>query len=97
MVSPQLFALLVLASGANFVVQSLAILLRSFKSEPFLLQSLIVASLTLVLSSLTTARWGSTGAVFSYFAATAMIGLPYAWVTFVYARRGYLTRDAHPV
>lgn len=97
MVSPQLFAVLVLASGANFVVQSLAILLRSFKSEPFLLQSLIVASLTLVLSALTAARWGSTGAVFSYFVATAMIGLPYAWVTFVYARRGYLTMEARPV
>jgi hypothetical protein len=39
MVSPQLFAVLVLAAGANCVIQSLATLLRSFKSEPFLVQS----------------------------------------------------------
>jgi hypothetical protein len=93
-VSPQLFALLVLAAGANFVVQSLAILLRSFKSEPFLIQSLAVASLTLLLAALTAARWGVGGAAFSYFTATAVIGLPFAWAIFAHARRDYLTLDA---
>jgi hypothetical protein len=93
-VSPQLFVLLVLAAGANFVVQSLAILLRSFKSEPFLIQSLAVASLTLLLAAMTAARWGSGGAAFSYFAATTLIGLPLAWAIFAHARRGYLAVDA---
>jgi O-antigen/teichoic acid export membrane protein len=90
MVSPQLFAVLVVAAGANCIVQSLAMLLRSFKNEPFLAQSLVVALLTLLLAALTAPRWGNTGAAFSYLVATAIIGLPFAWGIFARARRGYL-------
>jgi O-antigen/teichoic acid export membrane protein len=89
MVSPRLFAALALAAGANCVVQSLATLLRSFKSEPFLLQSLTVAALTLLLAALTTPRWGNAGAVLSYFVATAGVGLPIAWAIYLRARCGY--------
>ncbi|MGA2348926.1 MAG: hypothetical protein ABSF70_00720 [Terracidiphilus sp.] len=94
MVSPQLFAVLVLAAGANCVVQSLAMLLRCFKSEPFLAQSLAVASLTLLLAVLTVTRWGNAAAAFSYFVATAVIGLPFAFAIFARARRGYLVPGA---
>ena len=89
-VPPQLFVVLVMAAGANCVVQSLATLLRSFKSEPFLVQSLVVASLTLLLATLTAARWGIAGVTLSYLGATALVGLPFAAVIFVRARRGYL-------
>jgi hypothetical protein len=97
MVSPQLFAVLVLAAGANCMVQSLAMLLRSFKSEPFLAQSLAVAFLTLLLAVLTAPRWGNAGAAFSYLVATAVIGLPFAWAIFARARSGYLSYSARPV
>jgi O-antigen/teichoic acid export membrane protein len=90
MISPQLFAVLVLAAGANCVVQSLATLLRSFKREPFLLQSLAVASLTLLLAVLTAPRWGNTGVTLSYLTATAGIALPSALTIFAHARRRYL-------
>ncbi len=90
MVSPQLFAVLVLAAGANCVVQSLAILLRSFKREPFFTQSLAVASLTLMLALLTAPRWGNTGVTLSYLSATAGIGLPSALTIFARRRSGYL-------
>ncbi len=90
MVSPLLFAALIVAAGANCVVQSLATLLRSFKREPFLAQSLAVASLTLLLAALTASRWGNAGAACSYLIATAVIGLPFAWTIFARARRGYL-------
>jgi hypothetical protein len=90
MIPPQLFAVLVLAAGANCVVQSLATLLRSFKREPFLLQSLAVASLTLLLAVLTTPRWGNTGVTLSYLTATAGIALPSALTIFAHARRRYL-------
>jgi hypothetical protein len=90
MVSPQLFALLVLGAGANCAAQGLATLLRSFKSEPFLLQSLTVAALTLGLAVLTAARWGTAGAALSYVVANALFGLPFAGSIFVRARRGYL-------
>jgi len=97
MVSPLLFAILVMASGANFVVQSLAILLRSFKKEPFLIQSLVVASLTLMMATLMATRWGNTGAALSYFAATAVIGLPLALAIFFRARSRYLSEDQFTV
>lgn len=91
MVSPELFALLVLASGASFVVQSLGVLLRSFKQEPFLAQSIVVASLTLLLAAATAPRWGTTGVTLSYLAVRAGIGLPFAMMIFARARRKYLT------
>lgn len=96
-VSPQLFAVLVMAAGANCVVQSLATLLRSFKIEPFLVQSLIVAVITLLLAALTVARWGNAGVTLSYLAASTVIGLPFAAAIFVRARRGYLTMGSIPL
>jgi len=90
LVSPKLFVVLVAAAGANCAIQSLATLLRSFKREPFLVQSLIASSLTLALVALTAPRWGSAGAAFSYLAATAGFALPSALTIFTRARRVYL-------
>jgi hypothetical protein len=72
----------------------MATLLRSFKSEPFLAQSLVVAVLTLLLAAWTAPRWSNAGAAFSYLVATAVVGLPFAGIIFVRARRGYLSRVA---
>jgi hypothetical protein len=72
------------------MVQSLATVLRAFKREPFLWQSLAVASLTLLLAALTARRWGNTGITLGYLAATAGIGLPSAITIFTRARRRYL-------
>jgi hypothetical protein len=90
MVSPQLFAMLVLTAGANCVVQSLGTLLRSFKREPFLVQSMAVAALTLLLAVLTAPRWGNTGVTLGYLAVSVGIGLPSALAIFFRARREYL-------
>jgi hypothetical protein len=90
MVSPQLFAVLVLTAGANCVVQSLATLLRSFKREPFLWQSLAVASLTLLMALCVAPRWGNGGVTLGYLAVSTGIGLPSALTIFARARRGYL-------
>ncbi|HTW80091.1 MAG TPA: hypothetical protein VME23_11150 [Terracidiphilus sp.] len=91
MVSPRLFAVLVVAAGAKSVVESLATLLRSFKREPFLLQSLAVAALTLALAALVAPRWGDAGVTFSYLGVTAGVALPSALTIFERARRGYLS------
>jgi len=91
MVSPQLFTVLVLAVGANFVVQSLATLLRSFKREPFLWQSLAVASLTLLLAVFVAPRWGNAGVTLGYLAVSAGISLPSALTIFARARKRYLS------
>ncbi len=85
-----LFAALVLGSGANSVIQSIATFLRSFKLEPFLIQSCVVAALTLLLANLTARRWGNAGIAYSYLIATGFVGMPLALAVFVRARRRYL-------
>ncbi len=97
MVSPGLFAVLVCASGASCMMQGVAILLRSFKREPFLVQSLAVATLTLLLALLTARHWGNTGAALSYLSATGGVGLPSAFFIFMRARKNYLTNGVPTV
>jgi hypothetical protein len=93
MVSPWLFAVLVLAAGANCAVQSLATVLRAFKREPFLGQSLAVASITLLLAIVTAPRLGVAGAAFSYLAATGFVGLPAALRIYMKARSEYMALE----
>jgi hypothetical protein len=89
-VSPILFAVLMVSAAASCMIQSFAIFLRSFQNEPFLIQSLVIASLTLGLSLFTVARWGNGGVTFSCLIAMAGWGLPSAWIIFARTRRRYL-------
>jgi hypothetical protein len=75
MVSPKIFVLLGLTCGSTFVVQSMAIYLRSFKREPFLVQSIVIASLSILLSLLTVRAFGTTGIALSYFLCTGIVGM----------------------
>jgi hypothetical protein len=81
-VSPGVFGLLLLASVSVFVVQSLAIYLRSFKREPFLVQAVVIAISTLLLAFLTSKRWGGAGAALVFLLCTGMLGLILAIVIF---------------
>jgi hypothetical protein len=82
MASPQIFALLLLTSVSGFVVQSMAIYLRSFKREPFLVQSVVVAVFTVILALLAAKVWSVTGVALSYFVCTGAIGFVYALAVF---------------
>jgi len=82
MVAPSIFALLLSAAVASFVVQSMAVYLRSFKREPYLIQSMGVAGLTVAGVLLTASRWGSSAAAVLYFAVSGVVGLPWAAVIF---------------
>src|SRR6266700_3211581 len=75
MVSPQIFLLLLLTCVSAFVVQSMAIYLRSFKREPFLIQSMVIAALSILLSLLTVRAFGTTGIALSYFLCTGIVGM----------------------
>src|SRR5216683_5761380 len=75
MVSPQIFLLLLLACVSGFIVQSMAIYLRSFKREPFLIQSIVIAALSILLSLLTVRAFGTTGIALSYFLCTGIVGM----------------------
>jgi len=92
MVSLPEFALLLVTSLSAFVVQSEAIYLRAHKREPFLWQSSAAALLTCAGIWILVPRWGTFGAVSSYFLSTGVIGL--VWATIIFqrarARRGHL-------
>ena len=75
MASPQIFALLLLTSVSAFIVQGMAIYLRSFKREPFLIQSVVVAALTVSVSLATVKGWGLASIATSYLLCTGVIGL----------------------
>lgn len=90
LVSPTLFALILLGAAGSFVVQSMAIYLRSFKREPFLVQSMVVAGLTVSLVLLTVKAWGTAGVAASYLLCTGFVGLILAMITF----RSWNTRVA---
>src|SRR5260370_2407559 len=85
-VSPQVFALLLVACVGGFIVQSMAVYLRSFKREPFLVRSVVVAVSTVALASLAAKTLGIGGVALSYFVCTGGIGLTYGVVVF---RRSY--------
>jgi hypothetical protein len=82
MLPPALFLLLLLASLASFVVQSMAIYLRSFKREPFLVPSIIVAALSTLFSLVTVKRFGAAGIALSYFACAGILGVLWAVAIF---------------
>jgi hypothetical protein len=94
MVPVGLFALLVSGAAASHLTQNFAILLRSFKQEPFLGQSLTVAAVNLVLAVALIPQLGMTGAALSYCAAMCAVGLPYALAVFRKARLRYLSLHA---
>ena len=92
MLPPHLFALLLLAALGVFVVQSLAIYLRAHKREPFLWQSLLVASLTSGGTLLSIPRWGLSGAAITYFVCTGVVGVSFAVAIFRRYRRDHFGR-----
>lgn len=82
MVPPRILVILLVASLCGFIVQSLAVYLRSFKREPFLVQSVVIAISTLLLSLLTVKTWGSAGAALIYLFCTGVFGLVSGAVVF---------------
>jgi hypothetical protein len=88
MASPQVFVLLLLTSLSIFIVQSMAIYLRSFKREPFLTQSIVVAASTVIFAMLAAKAWGIAGVASGHFVCTGVIGLIYGIVVFRCNRAG---------
>jgi hypothetical protein len=75
MLTPRMFSILLLTTLFSYILQGEAIYLRAHKEEPFLVQSIVIAGLTLI-SSIALARfWGMAGVVWAYFICTGVIGL----------------------
>ncbi len=95
-ISPQAFALILLGTFGSVLVQSLGIYLRSFKREPFLWQSVAVASFTVLFCLLTVRRMGSMGIALSYVACTGVFGSVSGWLIFRSWRRTIKQGDQTP-
>ena len=87
MEGPPIFALLLLTAVCSFLVQSMAVYLRSYKREPYLIQSIAVAVLTVSGVLLTAPRWGSAAVAVVYFTFSGVVGLLWAFAIFRAARK----------
>ena len=86
-----IFVLLAVAAMSSFVVQALAVYLRSFKREPYLAQSIATAALTTFVALLAAHRWGGVGIAIDYFAVTGIVGL--VWAARIFQAQRKLGRD----
>ena len=84
METPSIFVLLLLTAISTFVVQGLAVYLRSFKSEPYLKLSVVVASLTVLTALFTAPKWGNPAVATCYFVFSGVLGL--FWSLAIFSR-----------
>jgi O-antigen/teichoic acid export membrane protein len=82
---PTIFMFLLLTAVCTFIVQGLAVYLRSFKQEPYLLQSTAIASLTVIGALLVAPQWGSAGVAVVYFVCSGILGL--LWAVLIFAKQ----------
>jgi hypothetical protein len=85
--SPSIFALLLLTALLNHIIFSEALYLRAHKKEPFLLLSILVALLTGSSTLVTGKFWGANGVAIGYFLCSGVFGTAYATFIFVTLRR----------
>ena len=97
MESTPIILLLLITAVSSFVIQALAVYLRSFKREPYLVQSTTVACLTLIGILLTAHRWGSTAVALTYFFSTGVIGLVWAIIIFKRKNNSHPATHVHPL
>jgi hypothetical protein len=89
METPLIFSILLFTATSSFVVQSMAVYLRSFKREPYLMQSVVVAALTVAGILLAAPRWGSAAVALIYFAVSGVVGLLWALAIFRESKTEY--------
>jgi O-antigen/teichoic acid export membrane protein len=95
-VSWPVFAVLLLTAMSTHIVQSEALYLRAHKIEPFLVQSIAIASATLGLMFLVVKPWGTLGVSLVYFFVLGICGLISATLIFRSYRRRW-NRNAGPL
>jgi hypothetical protein len=94
--SVPIFALLLFTMLCSYVVQCEAMYLRAHKCEPFLVQSVVIASATLVSGILSAQTWGSWGIALTYFVCTGVIGLISGTAIFRARRRAWRSEKLPP-
>lgn len=87
MESPAVFVLLLVGAISSFLVQGMGVYLRSFKREPYVVCSLVMAVITTAVALLTASRWGSTAIALNYFLVSGVVGFVWALLIFRSWRR----------
>lgn len=82
MVAPKTFVFLLLTALSNFMVQSLGVYLRSFKREPYLVQSVVVSGFTVLGVFAVVERLGAGAVALVYFVLSGVVALLWAGATF---------------
>lgn len=72
---PLIFLLLLITAVGTYTVQSMAIYLRSFKREPFMIQSAIVSGLTVLAVLVAAPKSGGLGVAIAYLAFSGIGGM----------------------
>ena len=84
---PWVFALLLLTTVMNHVIQSEALYMRAHKREPLLVQAVVIA-VVLSMSTLLLGRfWGASAVTVGYFVLGGILNLAWATYTFTTKRR----------
>lgn len=86
METPTIFVLLLITSISNFIIQSLGVYLRSFKREPYLLQSVVISGLTVLSTLVFAPRWGDLAVAVIYFNLSGAVASIWAITTFRHFR-----------
>jgi hypothetical protein len=89
MEGPSIFVFLLLAAVGTFVVQGMAVYLRSFKQEPYLFQSTAVAGLSFLGVLIVAPRRGSSGVALVYFLCSGILSVLWAVQIFQKQRNGW--------
>jgi len=89
--SPALIAALIVAFAAGFQVQALAVYLRSYKREPFLLLSLVSAMVATGLGLVLVPSMGCSGVVLSLGVSNIIVALPWSFAILKRSRGGVAT------
>ena len=89
MLSPGVFALLLLGSIINHITTSEALYLRAHKQEPFMMQAVVSAILIGTLTFFLGKHYGANAVVYGLFAQGILFGLPSGIYIFLSKRRAW--------
>jgi hypothetical protein len=93
LLTPWAFGMCLLTTVVNQVILSEAVYLRAHKREPFLVNSVTGAFLTLGITWILAKYWGANAVALGNFLLTTLIGLP--WGTYIFFSKRKEWHDLH--
>ena len=95
MESPAVMSLLFVGAISGLVVQAMAVYLRSFKREPYLIQAISVSAVMLGLVLWLTPFWSSAAIAVTYCVVNTGLGLPWGIAIFYFHHKTAMGASIH--